>query len=194
MVKKREKLKLTTSFLIWIFEGATLKELVDQADTYARSYPFDIIYIVGGICDITTKIQRTGEICFNWKSASSLTNHLLDTLEEANMNLAKEFPCTKFIFCPLIGADLEKALTKTPKRLPERQEILNEAVWSFNIRAWDINKPKNHYMPILAQPVHRHINNQKRNYYHHLAKDGLHLTHELKTKWADQFIKALGKN
>ena len=49
-------------------------------------------------------------------------------MEKAEDYLYKEHPVSTFIFCPLLGVNLSKALKK-PAMI--EQEILNEAIWIF---------------------------------------------------------------
>ena len=40
------------------YKGATLEELIGIAEKYLPLHPFDVVYIVGGVNDITTKNKQ----------------------------------------------------------------------------------------------------------------------------------------
>ena len=39
----------------WMFKSATIKDLVKEATNYGRTRPYDMLFVEGGFCDITTK-------------------------------------------------------------------------------------------------------------------------------------------
>ena len=67
----------------------------------------------------------------------------------------------------------------------EDQDVVEDAVWEFNSQVT--------YCPALQHQVHRFCKGSRRTYYHHLH-DGLHLSEDLKIKWANQFLKAMAHN
>ena len=46
----------------WMFKSASIEDLVHETINYGRSRPFEILFIVGGICNITNKDIATGKI------------------------------------------------------------------------------------------------------------------------------------
>ena len=98
----------------------------------------------------------------------------------------EKHPNTTFIFCPLTGADLSLVLRKNAVK---EQEILNEAIWTFNEEIFQRNLYGNVYAPNFAEPVHRMINGVRKNFLHHLDRDVIHLSHDLKRKWAKKMVK-----
>ena len=95
---------------VWKKSGATFMNLVELAETHLDSYPFDVVYVAGGVNDITTKNQDTGKISFDWAPPECLIEHLLTVLKRENARLAQNFPASKIIFCPLVGQDLGKVV------------------------------------------------------------------------------------
>ena len=49
----------------WFFGGANYERLKDEASYYANLNPFDIIYIVGGVNELTKKDENTGKYYFH---------------------------------------------------------------------------------------------------------------------------------
>ena len=48
------------------YNGATLHELSGRASRHLDRYPFDVVYIAWGVCDITSKDDLTKAISFEW--------------------------------------------------------------------------------------------------------------------------------
>ena len=179
-------------FMIMVYEGATLQDLVEAVMEYLPRHLFDVIYMVGGACDITNKDKLTGKITFDWKPGKDLKIQLVGCLLHADEEFKRIFPASKIVYCTLIGVELQRVVTSQVIS-QENQNLANEAVWEFNTAVFDLNSRNNVFSPSLHHQVHRCCKGKKRNYYHHLA-DGIHLSEFLKEKWANQFINAIAHN
>ena len=93
-------------FNIEQYKGAGLVEVVEKADIYLKSYPFDIVYIVAGVNDITNKDRASGRISFLWKSEDALATYLIEVRKRSYEQLKKDHLGAGVVFCPLIGMDL----------------------------------------------------------------------------------------
>ena len=173
-------------------KGASFGEMADSAIKHLGKCPFDIVYIAGGICDITSKDHESGAISLEWADEEDLKSHLVGALNRANVSRKKYLPASRIVFCPLVGCDL-KQVVNVHKISEDQQEMVNNAIWEFNSRIFRVNEENSAFSPSLHQSVHRICNEKRRNYYYHL-EDGLHLSDFLKNKWADQFIKAMAHN
>ena len=165
--------------------------MVAKADIYLSSYPFDVAYIIAGVNDITEKNRATGSVHFTWACEDTLAGHLIATLKNSYVQLTKDHPGAKVIFCPLVGLDLHKQVRSSTVK---QQQMVNNAVWRYNI---ELNKMKDEHgfcFPYLASPIHRSENGKHKSYYHHLSTDGLHLTTKLYQTWATQLVKAFDRN
>ena len=190
--KVRSSSALKELFETKICKGATLATMVEEAENHLKRCPFDVVYIVGGACDITSKDLRTNLISYDWKNGKDLREHLVGMLKKADARLKKYFPASKVVFCSLIGSEL--ARTVNAHATSEEQQVqVNKAVWEFNTNVFRINKERESFSPSLHNHVHRICKGKEKNYYQHL-RDGLHLSDELKDKWAEQFLKAIAKN
>ena len=109
-------------------------------------------------------------------------------LKEADSRVKKYFPASTVVFCQLIGSELKRVVNAHAVS-EDQQNQVNRAVWEFNTHIFSINAERGSFSPSLHSQVHRVCKGKKRNYYHHLH-DGIHLTEELKIKWAEQFLKA----
>ena len=72
-----------TDFLIIPIPGAKIQALIREADEYAKIYPFDVLYIAGGINDVTVKCKITKMVTFEWQSVAALSNFLISTISTA---------------------------------------------------------------------------------------------------------------
>ena len=176
-----------------IRDGASLLELVNVILQHLHKSPFDVVYIVGGSCDITSKVKINSvkRIVYNWRDKAALGKHLLKSLSIANEALSKDFPASKVV-CQLIASDLKRVVTYGTINLDDQNEV-EEAVWKFNTEVFRINKETGTISPSLHHQVHRFCKGKRRAYYHHL-QDGLHLSDYLKGKWADEFVTVMSHN
>ena len=171
----------------WTFSSATINDLVHEAINYGKTRPFDLLFIVGGICDITVKDWGNNTITFPWTDSKSLVQHVINIIEAAEIRFRKELPASKIIFCRLVGANLEKVLQR---KIENEQEIMDESIFEINKYIHKKNIEKNMWAPDMATPVHRQIRGENKSFYEHLANDGLHLSNDLRKKWAKKILSA----
>ena len=179
-----------SDFEIKPYPGARIQSLIRDADEYAKKFPFDVLYIAGGINNVTTKCRVTKVVTFEWRSEKALSDFLINTMERALNYFKREHPATKVIFCSIPGAHLEYVV---PCPTEKDQEIVTNSVWNFNIAVRRNNEELGHYHPRLDRPVHRTTAGSRRNYYHHLS-DGLHPGKFMLAKWSQELVKAMGHN
>ena len=120
-----------------VCKGSTLHQLSRAASAHLTRYPFDVVYIAGGICDVTTKCQKTQRISFNWESGEKLTMHLARALDQENSFLSKNHPASKIVFCPLVGAELARVVDAHPTTQIQ-QSFVDEAIFDFNNHVFKI--------------------------------------------------------
>ena len=174
------------------YKGATLHQLAKIASKHLNSYPFDVVYIAGGACDITTKNSNTKVISFEWSPQKDLAAHLAGTLSWEDEYFTKKHPAARVVFCPLVGVELKRVIV-SQKITEEDQNLVDRAVFNFNENVFAVNKRRNTYSPSLHRTIHRSTGNKLKSHYHHL-EDGIHLTEDQKSKWADMFVKATTHN
>ena len=166
---------------------------MQAAEEYLHKHPFDIVYVAGDACDITTKDEKSSKISFDWDSSGDdLENHLIRVLTKADGRIRRYFPASRVVYCPLIGSDLARVVSD--KNVTEEdQAAVERAVWGFNTKAFELNEANRSFSLPLHHQVHRFCKGKKKAYYHHLP-DGLHLSDSLKDKWAKEFVKAMAHN
>ena len=174
----------------WTFKGATIEDLTHEAINYGHLRPFDVMFVAGGICNITTKDWKTGKITFEWVDPVALRCHIVEIMETQERKFKKNLPASNLIFCDMVGANLEKVLGHHAEN---EQYVLDEAIYKINDHIFRCNIEKGLWAPDMASPVHRMINGQYKSFYNHLASDGIHLSQELKKKWAKKLLKTVDK-
>ena len=148
----------------WFFGGANYKRLQDEADYYAKYHQFDIIYLVGGVNELTKKDKATGKYFFHWNDYQELENHMFERIDTVKNFLEKEHPATQFVLCPMMGMDLSKYIRDFNK---DHQDMIDNVTWSFNELISSIYKETNMYVPDFSRPVHRRFGNTRKNMYEH---------------------------
>ena len=185
---------ISESILIKEIKGAGLRSLADAAISFSTDFPTFVVYIAGGICDVTWKNPTTKEIRFLHKDQAELTTHVTSILDEIEKRLHGCCPNTKFVLCPLVGVEVWKYIPRIATEIGGLQDMITNATIDINLHILRMNQKNRCSMPHLASPVHTWKHNR---YYHHLellAWDGIHLSVKLKTIWADQLIKAVERN
>ena len=159
-------------FVIKIRNGATLGQLVDMVDAFLCKFPYHVVYIAGGICDVTTKNKCTGGISFVWDPPGIIGPHLVSSLKRADELLVKNHPASKIIFCSLVRSDLQRVVNT--HAVSEMQQLaVDDAIFEFNREIFTINKRRRNYSPSLHRTVHRSSKGRRKCHYHHLD-DGLY--------------------
>ena len=177
-------------FKVFNMPGARLQKIVYEANEYAKKRPFDVIYLAGGINNVTTKCQITKVITFEWQTEAALSNFLIGTMERSLAFLKRENPATKFVFCSIAGAELVYVV---PCPTEKDQDVVTNSIWNYNIEIRKQNETLGFYHPRLDRPIHRTTAGSRRNYYRHL-RDGIHPTNFTLAKWTQEIVKAMGHN
>ena len=172
------------------FDGADIEDLYREAVNYCSWRPFDIMFIVGGICNVTTKDRITKKISFDWQDPEKLLSHLIEEIDKGEKYFYKELPASKVVFCRLVGADLKKVLRRQAEN---EQFVLDDAIYKLNEIIFKMNIEKQLYAPDMATPVHRKINNKNISFYQHLGDDGIHLSQDLREKWIKKMLTTAEK-
>ena len=183
ILKAKNVNKLPVDMLF--FDGGDIEDLYRESVNYCRWRPFDIVFIVGGICNITSKDRATKKISFEWQDTDLLLNHLLKEIQNGEKHFYTEMPASKVVFCRLVGADLKKVLRKHAEN---EQFVYDEAIYKLNENIFKMNIEKQLYAPDMATPVHRKSNNKNISHYHHLGNDGIHLSEDLCEKWVKKML------
>ena len=150
---------------VHVHNGATLSHLARAADAHLANYPFDVVYVAGGACDITTKNKITKKISFDWESMDALSAHLINTLQEENHRLLLKHPASRVVFCPLVGTDLARVVNAHTTTYCQ-QSMVNDTIFAYNEAVFTVNKSRGAYSPALHRTVHRSKGGNMKSYYY----------------------------
>ena len=159
-----------------------------MASAHLANYPFDVVYVAGGACDITSKDKATNRISFKWNPPQDVAVHLLGSLRTEDSFISNNHPASRVVFCPLVGSKLSRVVNAHDVSL-DQQSAVDNAIFEFNMEIFKINKKRDTFSPSLHRSIHR-SNGKVRKCHYHLLDDGLHLSEQQLTKWAGEFVKA----
>ena len=177
---------------VCIHKGATLHQLTRRASEHLTSYPFDVVYILGGACDITTRDEVTKKISFDWAPASKVASHLLDSLKLEDKFMQSNHPTSRVVFCPLVGTELVRVVNAHGVT-DEQQAEVDNAIFEFNNEIFNVNRKRQSFSPSLHSSIHRSKGRTRKNHYH-LLTDGIHLSEHQMDKWARELVKSTSYN
>ena len=135
------------------YRGATFNEIFASVEHYLKDHNFDVVYMAAGVNDITTKNKKTGGISFEWGDGKELSEYMCRMLTGADNSLQKNFPAARIVFCPLIGCELRRVVNKH-STTDREQEAVDNAVWDFNEKVFEINARRGTFSPALHHHVH----------------------------------------
>ena len=183
-------------YSVLVFPGAKIQELISLADTHLSSYPRDVIYILGGACNVTSKLKGSRQILFNWENDAMLTRHLFVYTEMGLKWTTQRHPAATIVICPLTGSYLQTLAPYAAKL----QFMVDKSTRDFNNIVIGLNRESQVAMPWLQKHVHKTRHGVDKNYYTNLPNgspalpDGLHPSRDLLDLWARDFVISFSKN
>lgn len=169
-----EAVKLTSKTLVWMAP--------------------DHVIVLAGICDVT-QIDRTTRVV----SLREMNKDLLIDRFKGQMDIIRHHLSIfltekkhKLTFCHVIGMDL--ALYNHQPGEHPHQTLLDEMITDVNHSITAFNEENEVITPWTAKEVHRNKKGGKKSArYQKLAPDGLHLTDEMREKWAALLINVIDR-
>ena len=179
-------------YTLHVLAGAGLVSLIDFALNSSPAL-YDMIVILGGICDITHKNHKSGEISLRANHASTLVPQLEDAIDPKLDLLRCIVP--KTVLSTTYGVNLWRYNQHTrgytgPSPHPDQGNLL-ECVGRVNEMLSSLNyKVK---LPIiwLNNEVHYHRGKKRTHTRYNLMWDGCHPGPQLRKKCAALIVKAV---
>ena len=121
----------TLSFTVLVYPGSGLIKLLTMAElNHPESY--DLIFILGGICDITQKCSRTRKVALRHDAGSTLVDNLESGLRNSLPKLRSINP--NVIMATTFGVNLSTYNRDYPGPSPHpQQNDLNHSVRRVNV-------------------------------------------------------------
>lgn len=180
---------------VLVYRGRGVAAAANEAEVKLAWWRPEQIYLVAGICDITRRDKDTKMVSLRLQETEAALETQLYYMKSAADSIAAVLTGTeyKLIFAELTGMCIS---TYNQTLYPhEHQSILDDTVMQVNNEKVGINRENGCYTPWLARHVHKNKKNgSKVTKYHKLSEDGLHLTQELKEKWAMDLLDVIYKN
>ena len=169
--------------------GHGMYDITTKVLTCLEQHPTAIIIIAVGICDFTSRRNKSEKYKFMFETKDSMTSYIVNLFEESNIRIKTSKPVAQVTYCDLIGMDLT-ASKYNEDPLPGQQDILNNAITDINTKIVEINRKNNIPTPWIAKRVHIP---RKNGYHHHYCRlsDGIHWSNELKKDCAGNIVKAI---
>lgn len=154
----------------------------------------DIIIVVAGICDITQLDRVHWTVSLQDEDVSCTVDGIVGCMDATRHHLSivlTEKP-HKVIFCHIVGMDMAK-FNKMEGKHPQ-QEVLDETITQVNQSITAFNKGNGMLTPWTSQDIHRNKKGgRKTTRYYKLDEDGLHLSQEIREKWASIIYNVIVK-
>lgn len=176
------------------FKGKGILDAVKLATPKLIWWAPKIVVILNGLCDLTFKNKETKIVNLRHPTKETAAAHHFDSMDHARHYLyiqLIEAPC-HLVFSHIVGMDLMKYNKENTRNV--QQYVLDESITEINIAVNRYNEMHGAVSPWLARDIHRNIKGKKITKYHKLSDDGVHLTEDLKRKWAMEILSALRKN
>lgn len=176
-----------------VYKGKGIIDAVRASKAKLLWWQPDIILIMNGICDVTQLDRRTrlvslrsneAQIIAEYKESMDIVSHHLRILLDSKP--------AKVIFSQIVGLDIAKC---NREWIPNaQQEELDTSINSVNVEINNYNHDNNVISPWIARDIHKNTKGYKKTKYQKLGEDGVHLSLELKQKWAAEILASLHKN
>lgn len=164
---------LTTDRIkVLFYSGATLERMLRLSHSKCLSSMPKYILILGGICNMSQKNRRTGEVTLRFTTEEDLLVSMKSDFLRA-WELAHElYPTYKIIFSGLCGLDLNCC-----NGLPgyhRLQPVVDSVIGSINQFIVELNFRAGVFQPKLTSKVHRRSNKYGCRNQYRLLDDGIH--------------------
>lgn len=166
-----------------MYKGKGIIDAVRASKTKLLWWTPRMIIIMNGICDVTWLDRQTRQVGLKtnksqavteYKESMDIVNHHIKILLDGNP--------VKVIFAQIVGLDIAKHNQELSPN-PEQVE-LDATINSINVEIDSFNSGNDVISPWLARDIHKNTKAQKKSRYYKLGEDGVHLTPDLKKKWA----------
>lgn len=178
---------------VLVYKGKSIIEAVKAAKSKILWWSPRFILIMNGICDVTQLDRQTRlvslrnnerQASLEYRESMDIVNHHLKILLDGNQ--------AKVIFAQIVGLDIAK-FNKEVLVNPQQEE-LDATISTINTEINSFNKVNGVISPWLARDVHKNNKGRKKARYWLLGEDGVHLTLELKERWASEILASFHKN
>ena len=179
------------------------KAIRDSLTIIDRRNP-DLVILMVGICDITTRDRSTKLTSIRNTNQDKLTNNVILALNQAVKEL-REHGCKLISIATIAGIELAdynnpdrrymnpeqyEEYRRTTKTTDPNQEQIDTTILLLNKKIVSINRLSASPTTWIASAVHAYFKGAYHHYYKHL-QDGCHATQRTKQYWANQIVRTI---
>lgn len=162
----------TSRIKVLYYSGATLNNMLNRSHTQCRGRKPKYVLIMGGICNMSRKDRRTGEISLQFENESILLNHMQQVFSDA-LDLAHElYPSSKIMLSGLCGLDLNRCNGMFGYH--RLQPVIDGVIEALNQFIVDLNYRIGAFQPKLTSKVHKRSKKQGHQNQYRFLDDGIH--------------------
>ena len=185
---------------ILICAGAGYCRASRKAKTVISQFQPTLIIMLLGICEITTRDQRTKYTQLKMNSVQDIVEHVIHQAR-VSLGMIRQYGYQQISYATITGLDLQKynmcAIRRNPhlkdlRGSQQQQALLNQAIIEVNRKIVQLNSELLIPTTWTAGYIHRYFRRKHHNYYQRL-NDGCHPTQEAACYWMAQIQKTAAK-
>lgn len=189
---------------ITISRGAGSLRATQHASMEIQTCKPDLVILMTGICDITTRNNISRITTLPCLSQEELVNGATGGIKLA-VALIKQLGCDRVSVATVTGIDLDdynnrerkhmdqqqyETYRRTVKTVNPNQELLDTVVLLVNKEIVALNRKNKLPTTWTANAIHAYFKKAYHHYYKHL-QDGCHATQRTKQYWANQLARTI---
>ena len=113
-----------------VYPGAGLQTLFMKTRALLLQKYRDIVFVLGGICDLSSRDPRTKLITMYNLTETEFAEKLKAIIDQGLIDINAEFPNTQIVLCPLTGVDIRQY--NKLSEIPDDQVRMNYTVTTIN--------------------------------------------------------------
>ena len=184
--------------------GASIMKSVACTEHWINTYAPDLIIVMSGICNITSKDSKTKNISLRHNKLSDVVDAVMTPIRQAH-DLIRNMGDYTVSFSTVTGVDLTDVnnrerkhmngkeywyYTTNDKVMHPQQDTLNRAIVIINREITAYNEANGIPTTWMAEVVHPYLRGRHRHYYGRLA-DGCHPDDNTRKRWAHQIARTI---
>ena len=186
--------------------GSGLTRSAERTKQWIVNNKPDLIIIMSGICDITSKDNISKTIRLKYNTVAEVTETVMRSIRQT-YDLIQHIGEFTVSFSTITGLELADTNNKDRRKMTDneyrhhsthtklthpQQKTLDEAVIEINRRITAFNETNNTPTTWMAEIVHPYLRGRHRHYYSRLA-DGCHPSNNTRRRWAHQIVRTIRK-
>ena len=158
----------------YILDRIDLKGLFLDAIYWRSRHHYDIICIMGGICNVTTRSKTTRITTLRTMDTDTAIINYVYEMNKGLDSLNAQYPDQVTIMIPIVGVDLSKYSAILGQSV--EQNTVNHIITAINAKITDCDNSRNLPTPNVANIIHRCKGKGTWSHRYKYLSDGCHYT------------------